>query len=186
MLRSNHGVLLIMALAWAATASAYDASEFTQRLNAANRSAAVAKAPALGGGADTPQQLFNDMLAKCQTALNQFSVDAKARRARSENVAIGGTIAGVVGSALTGHASTIFTALMSGTSGAANAVQAAYAKEGDTSAQALTDYQAVRKDAMAAIDEFLNAGSAQAQVNALNKLNAKCTLLDIQVPVAPK
>jgi hypothetical protein len=131
---------------------------------------------------DKQQAVFNEILGSCKATLDTFSTNANAKVSRAENWSLFGAAAGLLGSVLSGHASTIAVGLLSGSAGVANTVQQTYKDNGDTPEAILANRSQIFQNAISAANEFSGSQDISVRQAALEKLHVACTLYDITIP----
>lgn len=199
---SKNICFLLLALTLSSHASAaYDTQYFSQKISALNSRAGgdprgnhapqppdgipgSGLDPAAGSRTDldAQAQVFNEVLGSCKTTLENFASEAKVKVKRAENWSLAGAVAGLLGSAASGHASTIVVALLSGTAGVANTAQLAYKENGDTPQATLENRSTILQNAIAAANQFSGSQDINVRQAALQKLHVACTLYDITIP----
>lgn len=131
---------------------------------------------------DMQQAVFNELLASCKATLDTFATNAKTKVSRAENWSLFGAAAGLLGSVISGHASTIVVGLLSGSAGVANTVQQTYKENGDTPDAILANRSQIFQNAISAANEFSASQDVSVKQSALEKLHVACTLYDIIIP----
>jgi hypothetical protein len=124
------------------------------------------------------QDLFYEMLGKCKVTLDSYSTRADKQAKRIEAWSIGGAVAGLLGSALAGHAGVVAVSLLSGASGIANTAQQAFNDTGNTPQVTLQNRTLYYTGAMAAASDFTSNLDYSQRRQALDKLFTACTLFD--------